>query len=592
MTLKRKGNLATKTSFVPNQRSKAKPKQGHKDQSLRLRVHTETLVPAELDKIQNLSGKNRREFMDALASSGHLSGIDIANHLAKQYNVQKVNLSEFEPDPNVIMKVPKRICEKYNIIPLTEVEGTIIVASFDPGDVEAKGDVSSVTNSKVEMVVADLDKIKEFIEIYYSKEQNMKNVFFAMESKNAKSVEPELPFVDLDEINSNPVIQSTNYLISEGIQTDCSDIHLEIYEKSFRVRYRIDGRLCEFLSPPLSSASAIINRVKVLTGMDISEKRLPQDGRLKVKCGRKTVSFRVSCIPVISGEKIVLRILDTSSVTNRINNLGMDKEQLGLFRKYLGQSQGFILVTGPTGSGKTTTLYSGLVDLNTISKNLSTVEDPVEFKLPGINQVQVNPKIGFGFASAMRSFLRQDPDVILVGEIRDIETANMAYHAAATGHLVLSTLHTNDVTSTITRLLDIGIPAYSVAENTSLVISQRLVRVLCLDCKVYDKVNTKILVNLGFSQADAEQALPKIMKGEGCRDCNNTGYKGRVAVFEMLEISSELKQGILQGISPRKMKKLAIERSNLQTLRAQALKLLSKGITSIEEVLYGTLEDE
>ncbi len=552
------------------------------------------LIRKDWSKITSMKGEVRREFLFSLFGSSKYSDDQIATLMGKQYHLQKIDFSSFEIDPKVVFKVPKKICQKYSLIPIMEVEGTIIVAFADPGDIQAKDDVSLVTNSKIEIVVGSYNDIHSMIERYYKPESSkkLKNLFSIVESADSSKDLKEEGDLSSDKIKHDPTVQTVEHIIQEGIRLGCSDIHVEVYEKQCRVRFRIDGHLSEHIHPPINLAGSISSRVKVLSRLDISEKRLPQDGRLKVKMGNKTISFRVSTVPVVNGEKIVLRILDTSALGTELADLGMNESQLTVFKKHLNVSQGLILMTGPTGSGKTTTIYAGLQTLNTPNRNISTAEDPVEYKLHGINQVQVNPGIGLTFANVLRSFLRQDPDIILVGEIRDIDTANIAYRAAATGHLVLSTLHTNDSCSTVTRLLDIGLPAYSVAENTSVVIAQRLLRVLCENCKSPHKISIDILKNLGFSEEEAEQVRPKIMKPEGCQYCNSSGYKGRMAVFEVLEISPELRGGIFKGLSPRELKLLAIEKNNLQTVRRSGLEKLAKGITSIDEVMYGTLGDK
>ncbi len=564
-----------------------------KDKSKNIQYNKYALPKKDWAKISVMKGDTRRSFLFSVFDSGHYSDKQIADFMAEQYHLQKIDFSQFELDPKVIYKVPKKVCEKYTLIPVMEVEDTIIVAFSDPGDIQAKDDLSLLTNSKIEMMVAERSEIKRLISHYYGGEggHELKNLFSIIETSAEEEVSRDSEVVNKN-IQHDPTVQSVDYLIKEGVRLNCSDIHIEVYEKKCRVRFRVDGHLSEYIHPPISLASSISSRIKVMCQLDISEKRLPQDGRLKIRVGSEIINFRVSIVPVVSGEKIVMRILDTSALGTDISDLGMNEKQLAAFKKYLNVSQGLILMTGPTGSGKTTTIYSGLQELNKPDRNISTAEDPVEYKLYGINQVQVNAKIGLTFASVLRSFLRQDPDIILVGEIRDQETANIAYRAAATGHLVLSTLHTNDAPSTITRLVDIGLPAYSVAENTSVVIAQRLLRVLCSRCKTHHKVGLDVLQGLGLSAEEAEKVQPKVMKPEGCQYCNNAGYKGRIAVFEVLELSSELKLGIFKGLSPRELKTLAIQKSNLQTLRRSALEKMAEGITSVDEVIYGTLGDD
>ena len=560
----------------------------------KLQYHKHALPKKDWSKICAMKGKDRRDFLSSVFGSNQYSDDQIARLMADEYNLQKIDFAHFELDPKIVLKVPRRICEKYCLIPIMEVEDTLIVAFSDPGDIQARDDLSLLTNSKIEMMVAERKEIQKMIDSYHlgdSGSEKMKDLFSIIESTPTEDLKVKKDDVD-QKIKHDPTVQSVDYIIRDGIRLGCSDIHIEVYEQKCRVRYRVDGHLSEYLHPPVSLAAPIASRVKVMSHLDIGEKRMPQDGRLKVQIDNDVINFRVSTVPVVSGEKIVLRILDTSALGTDISELGMNQQQMNTFKKYLSVSQGLVLMTGPTGCGKTTTIYSGLQTLNTPDKNLSTAEDPVEYKLQGINQVQVNPKIGLTFASVLRSFLRQDPDVILVGEIRDQETANIAFRAAATGHLVLSTLHTNDAPSTITRLMDIGLPAYSVAENTSVVVAQRLLRVLCEQCKIHHKVNVDTLKDLGFLSEEIEEAKPKIMKPVGCQYCNHSGYKGRKAVFEVMEMSPELKAGVFQNFSPRQLKDLAIEKGNLQTLRRSALEKLKQGITSIDEVIYGTLKDK
>ena len=557
--------------------------------------HWHILPKKQWSKICAMAGKDRREFLSSVFDSKQYSNRQIAELMAKEHHLQKIQFSDFEIDPKVVLKIPRRICEKYGLIPVMEVEGTLIVAFSDPGDIQAKDDVSLLTNSKVEMMVGERDEIEKMITFYHKGESGtqIKNLFSVVET----DIEEEQEGVENEQalhnkhIKDSPAVQSVEHIIKESVRMNCSDIHIEVYEKICRVRFRVDGHLSEYIHPPKSLASSIVSRIKVISNLDISEKRLPQDGRLKIKMDGHIINFRVNTMPVVNGEKVVMRILDSSALGQEITNLGMNENQLKVFKKHLSVSQGLILMTGPTGSGKTTTIYSGLQLLNKSHRNIATVEDPVEYKINGINQVQVNAKIGLTFSSVLRSFLRQDPDVILVGEIRDEETARIAYRASATGHLVLSTLHTNDSTSTITRLVDIGLPAYSVADNTSIVVAQRLLRVLCDQCKSPQNPSIRTLMELGFSREKAGAVRSQVMKAEGCRYCNSTGYKGRMAVFEVLEIFPELKTGIFKGLSPKKLKTLAIEKGQLQTLRMSALEKLSTGVTSVEEVMYGTIED-
>ena len=591
-SVKRKKNKLKAARSSASKQMPAVIEKDHSSSSGVARQSEYALGTKDWSKVCSMSGENRREFLTNMFQSREYSNQEIADLMAKHYNLPKFDLATFELDQKTVFKVPRRICEKYGVIPIQEVGDTIVVAFSDPGDIQAKDDLSLLTNAKIQVVVGQYNEIKNMIDYHYRHESGdkIKGLFSLVESSMGEDVS-DAEDMESTKVRYDPTVRSVDHIIRDGIRLGCSDIHVEVYEKQCRVRFRVDGHLSEYTHPPIGMAATISSRIKVISRLDISEKRLPQDGRLKVKVDDKVISFRVSIVPVVSGEKIVLRILDTSALGTDISDLGMNKGQLEIFQKYLNRSQGLILMTGPTGSGKTTTIYAGLQQLNTPDRNISTAEDPVEYKLYGINQVQVNAKIGLTFASVLRSFLRQDPDVILVGEIRDHETANIAYRASATGHLVLSTLHTNDAASTITRLVDIGLPAYTVAENTSVVVAQRLLRVLCNRCKSPQKVDIDFLQKIGFSAEEAEGVQSEIYKSVGCRHCNSSGYKGRVAVFEVLDIFPELKFGIFKGMSPRELKMLAIDKNNLQTLRKSALEKLVQGVTSVDEVVHGTLED-
>ena len=601
-----RGNFMAKSQVKTKRASKSQsldPKTGVKNslavikktKDSSLEYHKDKVLQTEFSKVMAMTGSSRRDFLDSVHSYERYSDKEIATLMAGQYNLQHLNLSDFEIDINVVIKIPKKLCERYNVVPVMEIENTLVVAFSDPGDLQAKDDISLCTNCKIEIVVAERDKIREVIAQYHKieDEDKIQNIFDFVESsgEESKAVGTEKEILNKN-VQLDPTVQSVDHILKEGINLGCSDIHIEIYEQKCRVRFRVDGHLDEYIHPPVQMANSMASRIKVMSRLNISEKRLPQDGRFKTTVGDKTVSFRVSTVPVVSGEKIVMRILDESALGTDIQMLGMNKNQLDTFKKYLNMSQGLILMTGPTGSGKTTTIYSGLQQLNTPARNISTGEDPVEYKLQGINQVQIDPKIGLTFANVLRSFLRQDPDVILVGEIRDKETANIAYRASATGHLVLSTLHTNDSVSTVTRLMDIGLPAYTVAENTSVVVAQRLLRVLCPNCKTSQDINSETLKLVGFKDEEIPEVKPHIVGPQGCRQCNHSGYKGRMAVFEVLDISPNLKAGIIKGLTPRELKKRAIEMDGLQTLRRSALEKLKNGLTSIDEVMYGTMGDE
>ncbi len=577
--------------------SVATPSTTEKIKSGSLKIRSTELIKKTNDllQIKKMHGVQRQKYLRNLVKCGW-SEAEITKNLADQYNLQKIDISSFTINPEIAKMIPKRICEKFGIIPMLKIEDTVVVAFCDPGDISAKEVVSLGIRFKTQIVVAERSQIKKAINQLHDEEDSENSDVEGMEDFNIDSSsdneKESLNIVDLSAIHSEPVTNAVNKIIIRAIRCGASDIHIEIYEKFFRIRFRLDGCLSEQGKMSMHLAPFIVNRIKILAKMDISERRLPQDGRMKVQINNRVVDLRVSSVPVVHGEKVVLRILNSEMSGEGVDKLGMLKKQEVLFKKYLHLSQGLILMTGPTGSGKTTTIYSGLSTLNKSDKNISTVEDPVEYKVQGVNQVQVHAKIGLTFSSVLRTFLRQDPDVILVGEIRDLDTAKISYRAAATGHLVLSTLHTNDTISTVTRLIDIGLPSYVVAENTSLVVAQRLIRLLCEHCKEPYRVSEQDLIQLGISPDEAPKAVPKIMdKGTGCSHCNNMGFKGRKAVFEVMEMSRSLKDGIIRNQSLKELKNIAVKKNNMITLRQSALHSLQAGQTSISEVLYGTTQD-
>jgi type IV pilus assembly protein PilB len=481
------------------------------------------------------------------------------------------------------------------VIPIQRAERTLVVAFADPTNIHVRNDISIITKCKVEVVVASEGMIKYAIEKYFASTSMLKSISEEMENEDDAFLVEAMNFSSLDlgsGADSEPIIKFVNAMLVEAIQARASDIHIEPYEKRFRIRYRIDGTLMEKSQPPLGAAGAITTIIKILSKMDIAERRRPQDGRIKVKLKKgKPIDFRVSCIPTLFGEKIVLRILDQSALQVDLAKLGFEQEDLEELRRCMNLPQGLILLTGPTGSGKTTTIYSALSELNSISKNISTAENPVEYNIEGINQVQINSEIGFDFPAALRSFLRQDPEIIMVGEIRDLETAQMAFKAASTGHLVVSTLHTNDSTSTITRLVDMGIPSYLVAETITLVIAQRLLKTNCKKCLVDYKPERQTLVELGIPENEMSDFVV-IKKGKGCEYCNYSGFFGREAVYEVLKMTTSVKEAILKGTSKNTIKSELIKKGELKTLRHKALTKLKLGITTIEQVLNVTLGDD
>ncbi len=528
---------------------------------------------------------------------------DITNVLSHQYGVPSINLDYFEIDPDVVKLIPLETAQKYQVIPLSRVGSTLTIATTDPSNVFAMDDIKFMTGFNIEPVIASEGAITRAIEKYYGTPHaiELKKVYDLLTIEEKKDefdleVEEEQEQMDVDELQRSseeaPIIKLVNLFIADAIKRAASDIHIEPYEKDFRIRFRIDGVLYNVMAPPMKLKDALTSRVKIMAKLDIAEKRLPQDGRIKVKTtleGKKIeIDFRVSCLPTIHGEKIVMRLLDRSKLMLDMTKLGMEPNSLKFFEDAITKPYGMVLVTGPTGSGKTNTLYSAISRLNTSDVNIITAEDPVEFNLGGINQVQIHEQIGLTFAAALRSFLRQDPNIILVGEVRDFETAEIAIKAALTGHLVLSTLHTNDAPSTVNRLLNMGIEPFLVSNSLLLIAAQRLIRKICTNCKTELKVPKKSLVDLGFTPEEA--ASVTVMHGQGCEHCNNTGYKGRIGLFECMAINEEISELILIGASARELKRKSIELGML-TLRRSGLLKIKDGVTTIDEVVRETIKD-
>jgi type IV pilus assembly protein PilB len=524
---------------------------------------------------------------------GFLDENDLTDFVAKQYGVPSIDLEEFEIEQAVIRLIPEDVATKHTVIPVNRAGSTLILATSDPSNIFALDDIKFLTGYNIQPVVAAEDAIRRAIDKYYDQSTSLEDVMGDFDDSDIDLIH-DSDNVDINELakasEDAPVVKLVNLILTDAVKKEASDIHIEPYEKSFRVRYRIDGILYEVMKPPLKLKNAIISRVKIMSELDIAERRLPQDGRIKLKMGRgKEMDFRVSVLPTLFGEKTVLRLLDKSNLQLDMTKLGFEPSQIEMFHHAIHQPYGMVLVTGPTGSGKTTTLYSALSELNQTTENLSTAEDPVEFNLAGINQVQMHDDIGLNFAAALRSFLRQDPDIIMVGEIRDFETAEIAVKAALTGHMVLSTLHTNDAPSTINRLLNMGIEPFLVASSVNCIVAQRLARRVCDECKETDpEVDKHALIEAGMSEEDAGKAVP--IKGRGCRNCSETGFRGRLAVYEVMTIHEELKEFILNGASSLDLKREAM-RLGMQSLRQSALQKLSEGVTTLSEVVRVSTAD-
>jgi len=533
-----------------------------------------------------------------LVKMGFVKEDDITQLLSDQYGVPSINLRHFEIDESVIHLVPSEVAQKYLVLPVNRTGATLTIAMADPTNVFAMDDIKFMTGYNVEPVVASEIAIREAIEKYYGSSHalELKKVMDQMAEQDTEALElmdedEELDIHKLEHVSEEaPVVRLVNIILTDSIKKGASDIHIEPYEKDFRARFRVDGVLYEIMHPPMKLKDAITSRLKIMAKLDISERRLPQDGRIKIKMklqGKtKEMDYRVSVLPTLFGEKIVMRLLDKDNLVLDMTRLGFEPESLAKFERQILRPYGMVLVTGPTGSGKTNTLYSSIARVNTPETNIMTAEDPVEFNLHGINQVQMKEQIGLNFATALRAFLRQDPNIILVGEIRDFETAEIAVKAALTGHLVLSTLHTNDAPSTINRLMNMGIEPFLVATSVNLICAQRLVRRICKDCKEEIQLPAQALVEVGFAVEEA--GTVRLYKGRGCPNCNNTGYRGRVGLFEVMEITDELRELILSGASAMELRRKAMEEGMI-TLRLSGLQKLRDGQTSVEEVVRETV---
>jgi type IV pilus assembly protein PilB len=602
--------------------------------------------PQQLQEALSYQKMNGGKLGKAFVALGYVRDEEITSLLSRQYGVPSINLDHFEVDPAIIKVIPAETARKYQILPLSRSGATLTIAMADPTNVFAMDDIKFMTGYNVEPVVASESSLEEAIERYYGSPRSLqlkqdgtggesrgqsgghgmsklgegmsiKEVIdgpmlslddmasvglsevdldaIGDEEADLETVKTEEDEIDLGTLarssEAAPVVKLSNVLLIDSLKRGASDIHIEPYEKEFRVRFRIDGILYNVMALPMKLRDPLISRIKIMAKLDISEKRLPQDGRIKIRLKiedrSRDMDFRVSCLPTLWGEKIVLRLLDKTKLMLDMTKLGFEPESLEKFKRAIAKPYGIVLVTGPTGSGKTNTLYSALASLNKPDINIMTAEDPVEFNLMGINQVQIRDAIGLNFAAALRSFLRQDPNIILVGEIRDYETAEIAVKAALTGHLVLSTLHTNDAPSTISRLVNMGIEPFLVGTAVNLIQAQRLIRRVCANCKEELKeVPAKTLIEVGFQPEDV--GAFKLYKGRGCNTCNGTGYKGRVGLYEVMEISEGIRDLIMVGATSVELKRKAMEEGML-TLRMSGLEKIKQGITTIEEVLRETV---
>lgn len=531
----------------------------------------------------------------ALIKLGYVKESELAEFLGRQFQVPSIDLDSHEIEPEALKSLTKETCVKHCVIPISRYGNNLAVAFADPTDVFARDDLTFLTKCHISVVVASEHGITKAIERYYggAGKTNLGSILNEMEKSDDAFAKTQADGIDLTKaavgnVADSPVVKFINLMLSEAIESRASDIHIEPYEKRTRVRFRIDGRLVEKTQPPPGLSGAIASRIKVMAKLDIAQRRLPQDGRIKVFTPKGAVDFRVSVLPTLFGEKCVLRLLDKSNLQLDMTRLGFEQDDLVKFKRAIRLPQGMVLITGPTGSGKTTTIYSALAELNTNDKNISTAEDPVEFNLDGINQVQINHEIKFGFSEALRSFLRQDPNIIMVGEIRDLETAEIAFKAASTGHLVVSTLHTNDAPATVVRLLDMGIPNFLITAGVNLIVAQRLLRTICTNCKTPHKVPAEVLIELGAQREEIEKF--QVCRGEGCSSCNGSGMRGRVAIYELMEMTNGIKESIMTSSTPLQVKRAAIV-DGMRTLRQSALMKLAAGLTTIDQVATATMSD-
>jgi type IV pilus assembly protein PilB len=574
------------------------------------------ISPEQLQEALNYQRQNGGKLGYNLIKLGYVKDDEITALLSKQYGVPSIALGQFDVDAAVVKLVPAETAQKYQIIPLSRSGATLTIAMTDPTNVFAMDDIKFMTGYNVEPVVASETAVVDAITKYYGKAAGGNGAGAKEVPSGPSALEvaskalDDMPTLsdagdvevleEFEEISAEalakqgeeaPVIKLVNVILMSAIQKGASDIHIEPYEKELRVRYRIDGILYNIMQPPMKFRDAITSRIKIMSKLDIAEKRLPQDGRIKIRFQdggeMRDIDFRVSCLPTLFGEKIVLRLLDKTKLMLDMTKLGFESESLQKFEVAISKPWGMVLVTGPTGSGKTNTLYSSISRINTPETNIMTAEDPVEFNLMGVNQVQVRENIGLNFAAALRSFLRQDPNIILVGEISDFETAEIAVKAALTGHLVLSTLHTNDAPSTVNRLMNMGIEPFLVASSLNLICAQRLVRRICKNCTEPDPTAPPALMQAGFSAEDAKKVVPN--RGKGCEKCNNTGYKGRVGLYEVMEVTEEIRELVLVGASALELRRKAVEEGMI-TLRNSGLRKVKEGVTTIEEIVRETVK--
>jgi len=589
-------------------------------------LETKLISEDHLTNALILQKKSGGKLGGILVKEGFIDDKTLLDFLSKQYGVRTVDLSGQEIDPEVVNLVPSQVAIKHRVLAIRRSGQLITLAMVDPTDIFAIDDIKFMTSYEVDPVIASEASIVDSINQYYGLQMSTTQKTAMLEAKDYTLGDGDLgggsdfdslddgPLVEVEDFDSvvgdaldnidvieeqqdegvlgeveAPIVKLVNGVLINAIKIGASDIHFEPYETVFRVRFRLDGTMRTTMNLPLRIKNAVVSRLKIMSKLDISERRLPQDGRIKLKLGKKRdVDFRVATLPCLFGEKVVMRILDKSNLTLDLTKLGFEKKPLENFTQAIHSPYGMVLVTGPTGSGKTTTLYSALSTINNNEINIMTAEDPVEYNLMGINQVQMKEDIGLNFARALRAFLRQDPDVVMVGEIRDFETAEIGVKAALTGHLVLSTLHTNDAPSTINRLLNMGVEPFLVSSSVIMIVAQRLVRKVCENCKNEEKISPEALIEAGFKKEEVKNLTP--YRGKGCEVCSKAGYKGRVALYEVMPIGESIREAILKGVSGDELKKMAVS-LGMQTLRRSGLQKVREGVTSVEEVVSSTFSD-
>lgn len=568
-----------------------------KDRFVELLLNSKLITKEQLNKVLKEQKKRKCSISEILTREGLISQKDLMILLSRELNIPPINLSRYKISSDVIQLIPERIARQYCVLPVSTLGNTLTLAMNDPLNIFAIDDIKMLTKHEIDPVLATESDIKESINSYYGAQTEMVKI---LEEAKEKEKAEELKIVEEEEIDISrlteesrkaPIVKMVDLILAEAIKKRASDIHLEPCEKALRIRYRIDGRLQEALTIPKRNQNAILARLKIMSKLDITESRLPQDGRFKIKLDKKEIDFRVSVLPITYGGKVVLRVLDKSNLDVGLEKLGFLKESLDLFNEGLRKPYGMMLLTGPTGCGKSTTLYSILNRLNTPEKSIITVEDPVEYQVEGVTQIQVNPDIGLTFAKGLRGLLRQSPDIIMVGEIRDFETADIAIKASLTGEIVLSTLHTNDAAGAITRLIDMGVEPFLIASSLILIAAQRLCRRICPHCKEKVKIPKAVFERIGINPADLEKkSIKEFFKGKGCVRCNNTGYYGRMGTIEVLLIDDAIRDMIIKRVSSDQIKDYAIKH-RMRVLRDNALKKFFNGETTLEEVLRITTEE-